>query len=375
MRAGAAPLQPREHRQQRWAWAQAQLREPRPVGSGTCSTAPSSQQRARPLARRPARAASVAAAMLALALLLVVGAGARGAAAMSVQYCPEGRSMETGLCYPRCPIGSVGLGCSCWAYGRATWRGCGVAPSACEARSFRAPRLPPAAADRGPFTLLLSADPQLFRNYTRYEDRRGAEAINRNLVRAINRVRDLGDWPGDVGGGPVQEPRSMVVLGDLTEFYMERQQDAFRHFYDPSYPGGSAADRVRFPTWLMLGVSWVFWVWGGWYLGAGGVPPAAAAGPGTRRVLAARKSHELWDGPATDAAAPVGPLASDHAARPGQPPAFPPPPSPTPRRAQKLATPPPTHTHKHRTTTTSTTWAIAARRPSTATSAPSGRSP
>lgn len=176
------------------------------------------------------------------------------AAAMQVHYCPDGRSMETGLCYARCPLGSYGIGCSCWRDGKGTWRGCGVRPRTCVARSFRRPLLPPVGADRGAFTLLLSADPQLFRNYAKYDDREGAEIINRRLVQSINAVRDLGSWPRDAGGGAVQEPRSMVVLGDLTEYYMERQQDAFRHFYDPSYPGSKAEDRVRFQTWLMLGV-------------------------------------------------------------------------------------------------------------------------
>lgn len=175
---------------------------------------------------------------------------------MRVEYCPDGRSLETGLCYRRCPLGAAGAGCTCWAAGRPSWRGCGVRPRTCEARSFRRHPLPAPAPDAAPFSLVMSADPQLYRNYTRYNDRRGAEAINRRLVRSINAVRDLGSWPADTGGGPVGEPRALAVLGDLTEFYTEAQQDGFRHFYDPSYPGPRAAgDRVRFKTWLMLGVS------------------------------------------------------------------------------------------------------------------------
>jgi hypothetical protein len=195
--------------------------------------------------------------LIALALsAAVLPEAAASPGSVAVQYCPNGGSMETGLCYARCPLGSVGVGCSCWRDGRSTWRGCGVRPRTCRARSFRPPALPPVpAAERGrPFTLLLSADPQLWRNYTKYDDRAGAERINRRLVRSINAVRDLKAWPADAGGGEVEEPRSMVVLGDLTEFYMERQADGFRHFYDPSYPRAAPDDRVRFPTWLMLGV-------------------------------------------------------------------------------------------------------------------------
>jgi len=208
--------------------------------------------------------------MLALLFCLVVRLHpAAAVSAVAVQYCPDGRSMETGLCYTRCPLGSTGAGCSCWSEGRSSWRGCGVRPRTCEASSFRRAALPAPGPARGPFTLLMSADPQLFRNYTRYDDRRGAETINRNLVRSINRVRDLQAWPADAGGGAVEEPRSMVVLGDLTEFYMERQQDGFRHFYDPSYPGSSVEDRVRFPTWLMLGVSDVSFAQGACRVGGG----------------------------------------------------------------------------------------------------------
>ncbi|KAI8474863.1 MAG: Metallo-dependent phosphatase-like protein [Monoraphidium minutum] len=221
------------------------------------------QQRQQPRAVRRRGAHALRRALAALALLagLAASAAPRAAAApgsVPVQYCPDGRSLETGLCYKRCPLGSVGAGCSCWRDGRSAWRGCGVRPRTCAARSFRPAALPPVpAGERGaPFTLVLSSDPQLFRNYTRYDDRGGAEAINRRLVTAINNVTGLGAWPPDAGGGPVGEPRSLVVLGDLTEFYMERQLDGFRHFYDPSFPraeGDGGADRVRFPTWLMLG--------------------------------------------------------------------------------------------------------------------------
>lgn len=166
--------------------------------------------------------------------------------------------METGLCYPRCPLGSSGVGCSCWAAGKPTWRGCGVRPRTCTAASFRRPALPPLAGPgaepQGAFTLALSTDPQLWRNYTRYNDRAASERLNRALVASINAVRGLGEWPREAGGGAVQEPRALAVLGDLTEYYTEGQLDGFRHFYDPAFPNSNASDRVRFPTWLMLGV-------------------------------------------------------------------------------------------------------------------------
>jgi hypothetical protein len=295
-------------------------------GSGSTSSSASGQR------RRPHGPA----ARLALAALVLAAAAAapRAASAMAVQYCPDGRSMETGLCYPRCPLGSVGLGCTCWARGATTWRGCGVAPRTCEARSFRAPLAPaPAAAaasasapGRGAFSLVLSADPQLFRNYTRYDDRRGAEAINRNLVRAVNSVTGLREWPGDVGGGPVGEPRAAVVLGDLTEFYMERQQDAFRHFYDPSYPRSGPDERVRFPTWLMLGVR-----------RAWGVTRA-----GGEKAAGVRRRQACWP-PAARADAQPRAAAPDCAGQSGGPDA---PPRPDARARPSLPPcPPPTHTH------------------------------
>jgi len=101
-------------------------------------------------------------------------------------------------------------------------------------------------------TLVFSTDPQLFRNGSSPDARAAAVANNALLARAINRVRELGEWPRAAGGGRVAEPRALVVLGDLTEAYREREADAFRHYYDPSFPGNEG-ERVRFPTWLMLG--------------------------------------------------------------------------------------------------------------------------
>lgn len=61
-----------------------------------------------------------------------------------------------------------------------------------------------------------------------------AMPYNKNLVRSINRVKELQRWPWEAGGGPVLDPRALVVLGDMTEFYREDEQDAFRHLYDPA---------------------------------------------------------------------------------------------------------------------------------------------
>jgi hypothetical protein len=104
---------------------------------------------------------------------------------------------------------------------------------------------------------------------------------NRALVSSLNRVGELGRWPWEAGGGPVLEPRALVVLGDMTEFYREDEVDAFRHLYDPSVApkaaaaGANAANsttasstnstdsttasssnstqQVSLPTWLMFG--------------------------------------------------------------------------------------------------------------------------
>lgn len=68
---------------------------------------------------------------------------------------------------------------------------------------------------------------------------------NKHLVRSINRVQELGSWPWAAGGGAVQEPRALVVLGDMTEFYREDEVDAFRAFYDPSVDAPPATDATR----------------------------------------------------------------------------------------------------------------------------------
>jgi hypothetical protein len=98
-----------------------------------------------------------------------------------------------------------------------------------------------------------------------------AMPYNKHLVRSINRVKELERWPWQAGGGRVMDPRSLVVLGDMTEFYREDELDAFRALYDPSI-GPAAADaptnsssgkvqdsrdteaaQVQLPTWLMFG--------------------------------------------------------------------------------------------------------------------------
>lgn len=100
---------------------------------------------------------------------------------------------------------------------------------------------------------------------------------NKHLVRSINRVKELGHWPYEAGGGQVLDPRALVVLGDMTEFYREDELDTFRSLYDPSLepPPPEPARRngtgssntttststtpdtgvaqVELPTWLMFG--------------------------------------------------------------------------------------------------------------------------
>ena len=174
------------------------------------------------------------------------------ASALSVRYCDCGQSVEAGLCYDRCYLGWSPMTCSCFKDGRSYSRGCGVKPKACAAESFRLPQLPPVTS-RQPFTLVMSADPQLFRNGNDPDDEPVAVRNNRALVGAINRVQELETWPAGAGGGPVQKPESLVVLGDMTEFFQRGEADTFRHFYDPSYPRKNPSDLVALPTWLMLG--------------------------------------------------------------------------------------------------------------------------
>jgi hypothetical protein len=109
----------------------------------------------------------------------------------------------------------------------------------CQAMSFRQQQLPPVSS-RDPFSLVLSADPQLFRVVSRWKDVPRALQYNRELVDSINRVGELQQWPWKAGGGPVIDPRALVVLGDMTEHYREDELDAFRHLYDPSFPRGNA---------------------------------------------------------------------------------------------------------------------------------------
>eukprot|EP00775_Hariotina_reticulata_P003341 gene3341-3617_t len=178
------------------------------------------------------------------------------------KFCPAGGMLESGMCYRRCKRGWNGIACHCWRGKDAYFRGCGLKPRTCQAASYRQQTLPPSNS-KDPFTMVLSADPQLFRVVTDYDDRAKAVPYNARLVESINRAAELEQWPPQAGGGAVQHPESLVVLGDLTEFYTQAQVDAFRHFYDASYPrdgphdsstsSSSTATSVQLPTWLLLG--------------------------------------------------------------------------------------------------------------------------
>jgi len=77
--------------------------------------------------------------------------------------------MEGGLCYPRCKLGWKGLACTCWKGVESYSRGCGVKPAICHAMSYRRQLLPPVTS-REPFSLVLSADPQLYRVVNRVKN-------------------------------------------------------------------------------------------------------------------------------------------------------------------------------------------------------------
>lgn len=131
-------------------------------------------------------------------------------------YCPDGGSLEGGLCYKRCKPGYQPLACTCFRGFRSYIRGCGTKPLVCQAVSYRKQRLPPVAS-RQPFSLVISADPQLFRVTDKYNEVKKATNYNTQLVRSINAVTQLGQWTWEAGGGQVQEPRALVMLGDMTE--------------------------------------------------------------------------------------------------------------------------------------------------------------
>eukprot|EP00878_Enallax_costatus_P023689 GHUV01025221.1.p1 GENE.GHUV01025221.1~~GHUV01025221.1.p1 ORF type:complete len:196 (+),score=50.84 GHUV01025221.1:403-990(+) len=131
-------------------------------------------------------------------------------------YCPDGGSMEGGLCYKRCKPGYKPLACTCFRGFRSYIRGCGTRPLVCQAMSYRRQKLPPVTS-RHPFSLVISADPQLFRVVDKYKEVKKATHYNIQLVQSIDKVTQLGQWTWEAGGGKVQEPRALVVLGDMTE--------------------------------------------------------------------------------------------------------------------------------------------------------------
>lgn len=84
--------------------------------------------------------------------------------------------------------------------------------------SYRRQQLP-AASSRDLFSLVISADPQLFRVVDDYKDIKVSTRYNTQLVRSINNVTSLQQWTWESGGGAVQQPRALVVLGDMTEVW------------------------------------------------------------------------------------------------------------------------------------------------------------
>lgn len=101
-------------------------------------------------------------ALWAALLLLLLAPAPPHASAIRVHLCFNGGTLEYGLCYKPCPLGWTGLACTCWKGIRSQWRGCGSLPTSCEATSFAPAQLPPVGSG-APFTLVLSADPQLYR--------------------------------------------------------------------------------------------------------------------------------------------------------------------------------------------------------------------
>jgi hypothetical protein len=93
------------------------------------------------------------------------------------RYCPNGGTMEGGLCYNRCQVGWHGLGCFCWKGVESYNRGCGIKPAICHAMSYRKQLLPPVTS-KAPFSLVLSADPQLFRVVNKYKNVSGQLAAS-----------------------------------------------------------------------------------------------------------------------------------------------------------------------------------------------------
>lgn len=98
--------------------------------------------------------------------------------------------MEGGLCYNRCKMGWRGLGCHCWKGVDSYHRGCGIKPAICHAMSYRKQLLPPVTS-KAPFSLVLSADPQLFRVVNKYKNV-SVSGVRELTQRSAAPIRQLG---------------------------------------------------------------------------------------------------------------------------------------------------------------------------------------
>lgn len=76
-------------------------------------------------------------------------------------------------------------------------------------------------------------------------------AANRDQVRAMNGITQLGRWPANLGGNPITTPRGVVINGDLTAFAHTWQWHLFERHFNTKV--GKGRDVLRLPGFYGLG--------------------------------------------------------------------------------------------------------------------------
>ncbi|CAN8075135.1 unnamed protein product [Agarophyton chilense] len=132
-------------------------------------------------------------------------------------------------------------------------------PGPCIPSSFRRSVATPPSSEES-FTMLFLNDPQVvwWQDPPGAEECKGdpickqrkAEQEALHQVRAMNSIQDLGTWPGTEQR--ITKPISVVINGDLTQYFHPREFDLFEKYY-VSESNSPHKNVLRYPLFLGLG--------------------------------------------------------------------------------------------------------------------------
>lgn len=163
------------------------------------------------------------------------------------KHCPGGRLFERGLCWHPCRYGYTRLNCKCRNKTSSySLPDCGQPFVKCSVSSFSEPL--PEVRSTAPFTMLFTSDD----HFGQVE-----QSLLHERLKSVNNITGLIAWPTSVGGGCVQRPLAVGLLGDFTDNSKLPEWVAARRLYDPAFFFARSEGRrnyhVNYPTYLSLG--------------------------------------------------------------------------------------------------------------------------